>query len=93
MDIDRRQLLIGAALAGAFGPVHPGLHLPSPVIPDTGDWHPLTRSLLERVRRIDHRRTAPARAMLERTIRQFADASGYAGRLVIKWSETSTAHR
>jgi hypothetical protein len=88
MNIDRRHLLIGAAVAGTFGPVRAG---PNPLplgIPDTGYWHPLTRSLLKRARRIGHCRTAPDRAMIERIIRQLTDLSGHAERPVIKWMDT-----
>jgi hypothetical protein len=88
MNIDRRQLLVATALAGAFGPVRSGpSHLQSG-IPDTGYWHPLTRSLLERARRIGRCRTAPDRALIERTIAGFADSAGYAARPVIKWMDT-----
>jgi hypothetical protein len=48
----------------------------------------LTRSLLERARKIGRCRKAPDRTVLERTIRQFADASGYVGQPVIKWMDT-----
>jgi hypothetical protein len=88
MNIDRRQLLIGAAVAGTFGPVRAS---PNPLpfgIPDTGYWHPLTRSLLKRARRIGHCRTAPDRAMIERIIRQLTDVSGCAEQPVIKWMDT-----
>jgi hypothetical protein len=56
---------------------------------DHDKWHPLTRSLLERARTIDRSRDAPDRSMVERTIRQLADASGYAEPLVIKWVDTT----
>jgi hypothetical protein len=88
MNIDRRQLLIGAALAGAFGTVNASPAPLSPGILAADEWHPLTRSLLERARRIGGVCSAPDRAMIERTIRQFADASGYAGRPDIKWMDT-----
>jgi hypothetical protein len=48
----------------------------------------LTRSLLERARRRGH--VAPDRAMAERAIRQFADASGWTKLLVIKWLDAPT---
>jgi hypothetical protein len=91
MGIDRRQVLIGtagAALAGAFGPVHASLGPQLSGIPGADDWHPLTRSLLERARRMGGICCAPDRATVERTIRQFADASGYVKPLVIKWMDT-----
>lgn len=91
MDIDRRQVLIGAvgvALAGSFGGV---VADPTPLLPDIqnpGRWHPLTRSLLERARRTNFRRMAPDRTVVERTIRRFAGASGSIKPLVIKWMDT-----
>jgi hypothetical protein len=92
MNIDRRQLLIGsagAALAGSFGvPAGPDYGLSG--IPDRAEWHPLTRTLLERARRIDRCRKAPNRAVIERTIRQLADASGYTEPPVIKWMDNPT---
>jgi len=93
MDIDRRRVLIGAvgaALAGSLGGADAGPSSPPPDIPDAGRWHPLTQSLIERARRIGGVCGAPDRAMVEWTIRQFADASGYAEPLVIKWMDTST---
>jgi hypothetical protein len=92
MNIDRRQLLIGsagAALAGSFGvPAGPDNGLSG--ILDRAEWHLLTRSLLERARRIDRGHDAPDRTVVERTIRQLADASGYAEPPVIKWMDTAT---
>jgi len=88
MNIDRRQLLIGAALAGALGPFHASLGPRLSGIPGADDWHPLTQSLLERARKIGGVSSAPDRAVVERTIRQIADASGYAEQPVIKWMDT-----
>jgi hypothetical protein len=91
MDIDRRQVLIGSAgvvLAGIFGVVPTGPDARPPGIPDSAEWHPLTRSLLERARVIGQCRTAPDRVMVERAVWQLADSSGYAGRPVIKWLDT-----
>jgi hypothetical protein len=93
MDIDRRQVLIGAggmALAGSFGGALAGPNPLPPDIPDAGRLHPLTQSLLERARRTNLRRMAPDRTMVERTIRKIADASGYAEPLIIKWMDTPT---
>jgi hypothetical protein len=53
-------------------------------------WHPLTRSLLERARRIGPGLDAPDRAVVERTIRRFSDASGWTKPLVIKWMDSPT---
>jgi hypothetical protein len=90
MEIDRRQVLVGTvcgALTGAIGRsgVSPSLAEP---VSGTDDWHHLTRYLLERARNIGRGRCAPDRAMVERTIRQFADASGWTKPLVIKWMDT-----
>jgi hypothetical protein len=91
MEIDRRQVLIGSAgvaLAGVLGVIRaspdPGLS----GIAGADQWHPLTRSLLERASKIGRCRKAPDRTVVERTIWQFADASGYVGRPVIKWMNT-----
>jgi hypothetical protein len=91
MNIDRRQLLIGAAgaaLAGAFELVHAGLDPLPAGIRGADELHPLTRSLLERARRIDGICCALDRPLVERTIRQLADASGCTEPLVIKWMDT-----
>jgi hypothetical protein len=91
MDIDRRQVLIGAAgvaLAGLVGAVDAGPDTQPPGILDSAEWHPLTRSLLERARKIGRCCTAPDRAAVERAIWQLVDSSGYAGRPVIKWMDT-----
>jgi hypothetical protein len=93
MDIDRRQVLIGAAgmaLAGSFGGALAGPNPLPPDIPDAGRWHPLTQSLLKRARRTNLRRMAPDRTVVERTIRQLADASGCTEPPVIKWMDTPT---
>ena len=93
MDIDRRQLLVGtvcSALTGAVGGRGVGPSLVEPDVSGVQGWHPLTRSLLERAQRIGRGRCAPDRAMVERTIRQFADASGCAEPPVIKWMDTPT---
>jgi hypothetical protein len=89
MDIDRRKLLIGTAFAamGSLGVGASSNSLP-PDIPGTGQWHPLTRSLLERSRRANRCCDAPDKAMVERAIWQFADSSGYAVQPVIKWMDT-----
>ncbi|SHI05160.1 hypothetical protein [Bradyrhizobium erythrophlei] len=90
MNIDRRQLLIGGtcvALAGSFGALGA---CPLPSIPGEGRWHLLTRSLLERSRRANRGCGLPDRARVERTIRQFSDASGWTKPLVIKWMDSPT---
>src|SRR6202043_1533114 len=85
-----RQLLIGGtwvAPAGSFG----GLGAcPPPSLPGGGRWHLLTRSLLERSRRANRGCGLPDRARVERTIRQFSDASGWTKPLVIKWMDSPT---
>jgi hypothetical protein len=94
MNIDRRRILIGASALVAEGII--GLGATAPVrASSTGDtiagrFHPLTQSLLERARRIDHGRDASDRAAIQWTIRQFADASGWTRPLVIKWMDTPT---
>jgi hypothetical protein len=96
MEIDRRRLLVGTACAALIGAVEGrGVSLIRVDYDVSGKngWHPLTRSLLERAQRIGRGRCAPDRAMVERTIRQFADASGWTKPLVIKWMDTpSDAH-
>jgi len=91
VNIDRRQILIGSAgvaLAGVFGVVPTDTAIRPPGILDCAQWHPLTRSLLERARTIGRCRTALDRAMVEQTIWQFADSSGCVGQPVIKWMDT-----
>jgi hypothetical protein len=91
MDIDRRQILIGSAgvaFTGILGIFPTGLDARPAGTLGNAEWHPLTRSLLERARKIGRCRSAPDRAMVERAVRHFADSSGYAGRPVIKWMDT-----
>jgi len=93
MDIDRRRLLVGAACIALTGPVGGrgvSASLVGPNASGSEGWHPLTRSLLERAQRIGWGCPAPVRAMAERTVRQFADASGWTKPLVIKWMDTLT---
>jgi hypothetical protein len=93
MDIDRRRVLMGAAwpaLMRAIGRSNFGVALTEPGVFGRDESHPLTRSLLERARRIGRGGDAPDRAAVERTIRQFADASGWTKPLVIKWTDTPT---
>jgi hypothetical protein len=77
MDINRRTLLGNATAATAtvmvgkvmgvfgIGPALAGLDASRPC-----NWHPLTRSLLERAQRIGRDCYAPDRAMAERAIRR-----------------------
>ena len=88
MTIDRRRLLGLAGAAMASGLVNP--------VPALGHedqtidrLHPLTRSLLDRARRID-RRTAPDRAAIERTLREYADLTEWSKPLIIKWMDSPT---
>jgi hypothetical protein len=93
MDIDRRRVFVGAAWSAlmiAVGGSDFRTVLTEPGVFGPDEWHPLTRSLLERARRIGRGGDAPDRAAVERTIRQFADASGRGERLVIKWMGTPT---
>ena len=91
MEIDRRQLVLATvcfALTGSVGARGASRVLVEPQGPGADEWHPLTRSLLERARRIGRDSSAPDRALIERAIRRFADASGYTNKLVIKWMDT-----
>ncbi len=93
MEVDRRQLLVGAICSALTGAVGAKGVSPGPVEPDLSGsegWHPLTRSLLERAQWIGRCRCAPDRATVERTIRQFARRSGWTKPLVIKWMDTLT---
>jgi hypothetical protein len=94
VDIDRRQVLIGSAgvaLGRVFGVVSTGPDIRPPGILDGAQWHPLTQSLLERASRIGPCRKAPDRTVVERTIRQRAEASGFTGRPVICMDTPSEA--
>jgi hypothetical protein len=92
VNIDRRQVLIGgtcAAVARTFRDVGAS-GSPLPPFLDTGKCQSLTRSLLERARKANRGCETPDRARVERTIRQFADASTWTKPLVIKWMDTPT---
>jgi hypothetical protein len=90
MEIDRRQVLVGTVCSaltgtvGARGTGHGLVELP----PGAEEWRPLTRSLLERARRIGRGSGPPNRTLVERAVRRFADASGNTNELVIKWMDT-----
>jgi hypothetical protein len=93
VKIDRRQVLIGTACTALTAAVSRAGANRSPVEVDRAGvdrWHPLTRSLLERARRIGWGHCAPDRAMAERGIRQFAAGSGWTGPPVIRWMDTPT---
>jgi hypothetical protein len=97
MNIDRRSLLGNATAAIATVMAEKDLSVLGigtvVAIPNTSapcKWQPLTHSLLERAQRIGRGRCTPDRAMVERAIRQLADASGYTEPLVIKWMDTPT---
>jgi hypothetical protein len=97
MDITRRRLLGYATAAAATAVVGQGIGvfgigsaLAGPDTSTPGEWHPLTRSLLERAFEIDGSRDAPDKAMVERTIRQFADGWVWTKPLVIKWMDSPT---
>jgi hypothetical protein len=86
VNLDRRRLLATGSCAFLTGVTRPAWSIPN--TPAAGRCHPLTRSLLERARR--RGRDTPDRAMAERAIRQFADASGWTAPLVIKWLDAPT---
>jgi hypothetical protein len=91
VDIDRRKLLVGtacSALTGAIGGRGVRPSLVDPEVSGADEWHPLTRSLLDRARRIGRDSSAPDRARVERAVRRFADLSGNTNALVIKWMDT-----
>jgi hypothetical protein len=91
MGIDRRQLVLATvcfALTGPVGARTASQGLVEPQGPGADEWHPLTRSLLERARQIGQASSTPDRALVERAIRRFADTSGYTNELVIKWMDT-----
>jgi hypothetical protein len=88
VNIDRRRLLATGSCAFLTGVTRPAWSIPNTSA--AGQCHPLTRSLLERARKIGGRHRAPDLVMAERTIRQFADASGWTKPLVIKWMDTPT---
>jgi len=97
MDITRRKLLGNATAAAATAVVGQGIGvfgigsaLAGPDTSTPGEGHPLTRSLLERAFKIDGSRDAPDRAMVERTIRQFADGWVWTKPLVIEWMDSPT---
>ena len=97
MNIDRRSLLGNATAAIVTVMVEKDLSVLGVgtvmAIPNTSapcKWHPLTHSLLERAQRIGRGRCTPDRAMVERAIRQLADASGCTEPPVIKWIDTPT---
>jgi hypothetical protein len=91
MDIDRRRVLIGSAgvaLTSVCGGVPVTFDVEPPGTTDWAELHPLSRSLLERARRIGQSRTSPDRALIERKILQLADSAGRTERPVIKWMDT-----
>jgi hypothetical protein len=87
MSLDRRQILVGAiALAGTIG-ISGSVGNPAPPdLPITHRlWHPLTRELLDRARRVEIGHREPDRLAIEENIRDFAERTGYASQPVIKW--------
>jgi hypothetical protein len=86
VDIDRRRLLAIGGCAILAGATHPARALAN--ISAAGQWHPLTRSLLERAARVGQGRHPLDKAAIERAIRQFADQTGQPRPLVIKWMDT-----
>jgi hypothetical protein len=94
MDIDRRWLLGGttaATFTGLIGRntsiIGVGSALAGTDTSTSRNFHPLAQSLLHRAHRIDQDGDQTA---IERTIRQYSDASGWTKPLVIKWMDTPT---
>jgi hypothetical protein len=91
MVIDRRQVLIGSAgvaLSRVCGAIPVPYDVQPPNTADWMEWHPLSRSLLERARRIGRSRIPPDRGLIERKIFELAVSAGYAERPIIKWMGT-----
>lgn len=90
MDLDRRSLLTGIGFLGLtnFWSPEPGRLIGKTTdFPLANRCHPLSRSLLERASKIHDGCEPLDRATVERTMRQFADASGSSKSLVIKWMD------
>jgi hypothetical protein len=87
MSLDRRQVLVGAmALAGAVG-ISGRVGNPAPAdLPIMRRlWHPLTRELLDRARRVEFGHREPDRLAIEENIRDLAERAGCASPPVIEW--------
>jgi hypothetical protein len=86
MDIDRRRLLASATcavLTAAACPVWP--RSAEPNMPAAGRSHPLTRSLLDRARRVGTGPDVPGLHSIERAIRRMAEGGARDRPPVIKW--------
>jgi hypothetical protein len=80
MELDRRQVLVAAAMALATGRARAGAGRSEAELPEC---HQLTRSLIERARRASAATDRVDADAIARVIRQTAEASG--GLPVIKW--------
>jgi hypothetical protein len=92
MSMDRRQVMAGAmALAGTVGlssragrPTTLSLPIPRRL------WHPLTRQLLDRARRVEIEHREPDTVAIEDNIRGVADRAGRVSPPVIEWLANPT---
>jgi hypothetical protein len=90
MEIGRRELLVGAAslsLVNLVRPPGPSSSAGEEPAPTDQQWHPLTRSLLDRASRAGQRLD---RSRVERIIREVSEEHG---RPVIKWMESNACIR
>lgn len=87
MKLDRRQVLAGVAglaLTGGAGVIGKDLAIPS-LQEKPEPFHPLTRSLLDRARRVGSRAGSLDRAIVEDTVRRFSEKTSRESGLVIEW--------
>jgi hypothetical protein len=90
MQIDRRRFLTTATCALLTGVARPVWPQPLGLDTPAGRWHPLTRSLLDRVRCVGTRRETTDVSAIEQVIGRLAESTGRDRPLVIKWMETPT---
>ncbi len=88
MDIERRSLLgatFGLSLSGLAGGFGVSALAGANAAPVVSAWHPLTRSLLDRARKVNSANRRPDTPQVERVIHDTVFAQGYAKSPVIKW--------
>jgi hypothetical protein len=85
MELDRRQVLLTAAMTLATGRARARTERPEAKLPEC---HQLTRSLIERAKRASTATDRVDTDAIERIIRRMAEASG--GPPVIKWTPSPT---